>query len=102
MASAKYATLSNEGLWSYLVLEQQRQVLQAMQPPAAMLVGGTRCWRCLQRYIPGLDSRNDAAMDALLCVEEGVFFFWLVMTPISTTKLHIHTTVPTESPSVTQ
>ncbi|KAJ4146439.1 hypothetical protein NW754_001904 [Fusarium falciforme] len=41
-----------------------------MQPPAAMLMGGIRRWRYLQRYLLGLGSKNNAVMNALLCLEE--------------------------------
>ncbi|KAM5355289.1 hypothetical protein ACJ41O_001935 [Fusarium nematophilum] len=41
-----------------------------MQPPAAMLMGGIRRWRHLQRYLLGLGTKNNAVMNALLCLEE--------------------------------
>ncbi|KAJ4194743.1 hypothetical protein NW767_009929 [Fusarium falciforme] len=41
-----------------------------MQPPAAMLMGGIRRWRYLQRYLLGLGSKNNAVMNALICLEE--------------------------------
>ncbi|KAF4472183.1 C6 finger domain-containing [Fusarium albosuccineum] len=41
-----------------------------MQPPAAMLMGGIRRWRYLQRYLLSLGTKNSAVMNALLCLEE--------------------------------
>lgn len=41
-----------------------------LQPPASMLMGGTRKWRYLQRYLVNLGAKNELVMSALLCVEE--------------------------------
>ncbi|KAM0208986.1 hypothetical protein ACHAQI_006682 [Fusarium lateritium] len=41
-----------------------------MQPPAAMLMGGIKKWRHLQRYLVDLGSRNKAVMHALLCLDK--------------------------------
>ncbi|KAM0231322.1 hypothetical protein ACHAP5_011117 [Fusarium lateritium] len=41
-----------------------------MQPPAAMLMGGIKKWRHLQRHLVDLGSRNKAVMHALLCLDK--------------------------------
>ncbi|KAF4969433.1 hypothetical protein FSARC_3364 [Fusarium sarcochroum] len=41
-----------------------------MQPPAAMLMGGIKKWRNLQRYLVDLGSHNKAVMHALLCLDK--------------------------------
>lgn len=40
-----------------------------MQPPGAMLMGGIKKWRHLQRYLVNLASRNEAVMTALWCLD---------------------------------
>ncbi|KAF5023559.1 hypothetical protein F66182_4372 [Fusarium sp. NRRL 66182] len=40
-----------------------------MQPPAAMLMGGIKKWRHLQRYLVNLGSHNEAVMKALVCLD---------------------------------
>lgn len=40
-----------------------------MQPPGAMLMGGIKKWRHLQRYLMTLASRNEAVMTALWCLD---------------------------------
>ncbi|KAI8940566.1 hypothetical protein NX059_004243 [Plenodomus lindquistii] len=41
-----------------------------MQPPAAMLTGGTRRWRNLQKYLLNLGSHNQAVMAALISLDK--------------------------------
>ncbi|KAJ5833655.1 C6 finger domain-containing protein [Penicillium riverlandense] len=41
-----------------------------VQPPAAILIGGMRKWRCLQRYLIDLGLQNQLFLDSLLCVTE--------------------------------
>lgn len=45
-----------------------RHFLRITQPPAAILIGGQKRWRCLQEYLCRISERCRAVEDALLCV----------------------------------
>lgn len=54
--------------------EHENQLLKNFekiaQPPTAILIGGVRKWRCLQRYLIDLGLQSQLSLDALICVAE--------------------------------
>lgn len=73
-AARSSSPLRTAGRQGPSIKDREKQLLaffnQVVQPPAAILIGGVRKWRCLQRYLVGLGLRSQTVFNALLCVTE--------------------------------